>query len=132
MFLSCFIAVLFSWDPWLCLCENIECRCSNECNFSCYGLIFINWRYNAIMDQSWLWAQNWLKLAWNGFVLTYIKHLFKWRDVLHIECLVEKVINRIVLIWTIWFNIKQVKQKSLKVWITWKVVGFLESYIFPG
>ena len=30
------------------------------------------------------------------------------------------------------FNHKQVKWKAVKVCITWKVVGFLEFYIFPG
>ena len=37
-----------------------------------------------------------------------------------------------VFIFKIRFNGMQVKQKSLKVCITWKVVGFLELYIFPG
>ena len=36
--------------------------------------------------------------AYNVFFFTFIKHLFKRRDVLHIGCLVEKVINHIVLI----------------------------------
>ena len=30
------------------------------------------------------------------------------------------------------FNPKQVKQKPVEVCITWKVIGFLEFYIFPG
>ena len=42
------------------------------------------------------------------------------------------VINHIVLIRTIKFNVKQVMQKPVKVCITWKVVGFWEFYIFPG
>ena len=42
------------------------------------------------------------------------------------------VINHIVLIRTIKFNVKEVMQKPLKVCITWKVVGFWEFYIFPG
>ena len=62
----------------------------------------------------------------NVFVFNFFMHLFKWRDVLHIECLVEKMINHVVLIWTIKFNVKQIKQKSLEVCITRKVVGFLE------
>ena len=37
-----------------------------------------------------------------------------------------------ILIWPIKFNVKQVKQKRLEVCITWQVVEFLESYIFPG
>ena len=45
-------------------------------------------------------------------------------DVLHVQCFVEKMINPIVLIWTISFNVKKVKQKPLKVCITWKIVGF--------
>ena len=40
------------------------------------------------------------------------------RYVLRIECLAEEVINHIILIWTIRFNVKQVKQKPLKVCIT--------------
>ena len=28
--------------------ENEECRCSNECNGSDYGLVFIAWQYNAM------------------------------------------------------------------------------------
>ena len=52
------------------------------------------------------------------FVFTFIKHLFKRRDVLHIKFLVEKVINYIVLMGTIRYNVKQVKQKPLKVCIT--------------
>ena len=118
---------LFSWDPWLCLGENIESRYSNECSFSYYGLFFITWKYNAI-NKNWLWPQNWLSQTWNVFVFTFVKHLLKRRDVLLIKCFVEKVINHAVLIWiwTIRFNVKQVKQKPLKVCITWKVVGFLE------
>ena len=63
---------------------------------------------------------------------TFIKDLFEWKDVLHIWCLVEKLINHIVLKWTIKFNVKQVKQKLLEVCITWKIVGFFEFYIFPS
>ena len=126
-----FIEVFFSWDPWLCLGENIECNYSNECNCSYYGLIFITWKYNSI-NKSWLWLQNWLRQTCNFFVFTFIKHLFKWRNVLHIEWFVEKVINHIVLMWTIKFNVKQVKQKPLKVCITWKVVGFWEFCMFPS
>ena len=37
--------------------ENEECRCSNECNGSYYGLVFIAWQYNA-MNKSWLFLQN--------------------------------------------------------------------------
>ena len=40
------------------------------------------------MNSSWLWLQNWIRQTCNVF--TFIKHLFKLRDVLHIECLVEK------------------------------------------
>ena len=54
------------------------------------------------------------------------------RDVLLIGCLVEKVINHIVLIRTIEFNLKQVKQRPVEVCITWKVIWFLEFYIFLG
>ena len=49
------------------------------------------------------------------FIFTLIKHLFKWRDALHIGCLVEKFINHIVLKWANKFNvIKQVKKKALE------------------
>ena len=120
---------LFSWDTRLCLSENIESRYSNECNCSCYGLISINWKYNA-MNKSWLLPQNWLRQTCNVLVFTFIKHLLKRRDVLHIKCFVEKMLDHIVLIWTIKFNVKQVNQKPLKVCITWNVIGFLEFYIF--
>ena len=42
------------------------------------------------------------------------------------------MINHIVLILTIKFNLKHVKQKPLEVCITQKVVGFLKFYIFAG
>ena len=123
---------IFSWDPWLCLRENVECRYSNECNCGYYGLIFITYKYNAV-NKTWLWLQNWQRQAWNVFVFTFIKHLFKRRDVLYIEWSVEKVISHIVLIWTIRLNVnKQVKEKPLKVCITWKVVGFWEFCMFPS
>ena len=65
--------------------------------------------------------------------LYYLEHLFKQRDVLHIGYFVEKKMkNHTVLIQTIKFNVKQVKQKPLEVCITWKVAGCLEFYIFPG
>ena len=43
---------------------------------------------------------------------------------MHIGCLVEKVLNHIVFIWAIRFIVKLVKQISLEVFITRKVVGF--------
>ena len=121
---------LFSWGVWLCLGENVESRYSNKFDCSYYGFIFITWKYNA-MNKSWLWPQNWLRQTCNASVFTFIKHLLKRRDVLHIKCLVEKVINYIILVWTIRFNVEQVRQKPLKHCITWKVIGFLEFYIFP-
>ena len=127
MFLNCFIEDFFHEIHG----ENKECRYSNECNCSYYGLVFIAWKYNAT-KKSWLLQQNWQRKTCNVFVFSFIKHLLKWSDVLHVQCFVEKVINHIVLIWTIRFNVKQVKQKPLKVCITWKVVRFLEFYIFPG
>ena len=42
------------------------------------------------------------------------------------------MINHTVSIWTIKFNVKQVKQKPLEVCITSKVVGLLEFVILPG
>ena len=66
------------------------------------------------------------------FCLYFIRHLLKRRDVLQIGCSIEKVIGHIILIWTIKFNVKHVKQNPLEVCITWKVVRFLEFYIFPG
>ena len=79
------------------------------------------------MNKSQLRLQNWLRQTCNVFVVT-----FKQRAVLHIGCLVEKKINHIVLLWTIKFNVQHIKQKPLEVCITWKNVGFLELYIFPG
>ena len=76
-------------------------------------------------------SQNWLRQTCNVFVFNFIEHLFKRSIVLHTGCLVEKVINHIVSIWTIKFTVDQVKQKPLEVSITWKVVGFLELYIYP-
>ena len=60
------------------------------------------------MNKSRLWSQNSLRQTCNVF-FTFFKHLFKRRDVLHIGCLVEKVINHIVLIRTNKFDLKQVK-----------------------
>ena len=104
----------FYWDLSLCLGEKIEYRYSNEFNSSYYGLIITTWKYNA-MNRSWVWSQNWLEQVCNIFAFTFIKHLFKRRDAFHIEYLLEKVMNHIVLIRTIRFNVKQVKKKSLKV-----------------
>ena len=50
----------------------------------------------------------------NVFVSTFDKQLFKWRDVLHIGCVVERVRNHIVLLSKIKFNAKLVKQKPLE------------------
>ena len=111
--------------------ENKECRFSIECNCSYYGLVFITWKYNA-MNKRWLLLQNWLKQTCNAFVFTFNKHPFKRKNVLHVQCFVEKVISHIVLIRTTRFNVKQVKQKPLNVFITWKVERFLKFYIFPG
>ena len=44
----------------------------------------------------------------------------------------KKVINQIVLIRSIKINVKHVKYKPIEVCITWKVVGCLEFYTFPG
>ena len=63
---------------------------------------------------------------------TFMKHLFKRKDVLYIGCLEEKVINHIVLILKIKYNVKQIKQKPLEICIIGKVVGFLEISFFPG
>ena len=62
---------------------------------------------------------------------TFIKYLFTQRDLLHTGWLVEKMINHVAVIWTIKFNVKQVKEKPLKVRITWKFARCLEFYIFP-
>ena len=47
---------------------------------------------------------RWPRQTCNLFLCTFIKHLFKRRNVLHIGCLVEKLKNHIVLIWTITFR----------------------------
>ena len=75
------------------------------------------------MTKRWLKSQNSLKKTCNGFFFTFIKHLFKLRDVLHIGCLLEKVINHTVLIRTIALQL---------IHITWKVIAILEFYTFPG
>ena len=81
------------------------------------GLMFIAWKYNT-MNKSRLWSQNLPRQICKVFVFVFIKHWLKRRNVLHIGCLVEKVINHILLIWTIKFNVKQVKHKPLEVCIT--------------
>ena len=111
--------------------RSLKLPAASKSNCSYCGLIFITWKYNT-MKKSRLLSQNSLRQICNVFAFTFIKHLFKRRIVLHIGCIVEKVINHIVLIWAIKFNVKQVKQKPLEVCITWKVVGVLEFYIFPG
>ena len=72
------------------------------------------------MNKSRLWSQNSLRQTGNVFVFSFSKHLFNRRNVLHIGRLVEKVINPIVLIRTIKFNLKQVKQKPLEFCTSWK------------
>ena len=59
--------------------------------------MFITRKYNT-MNKSQLWSQNSLRKTCNVFVFTFVIHLFKQRDILHIGCLVEKVINYIVSI----------------------------------
>ena len=129
MLLSCFIKYFFleiHGYVYEIHGENKECRYPNECNCSYYGLVFIAWKYNAV-NKSWLLLQNWLRQTCNAF--PFVKYLFKQRDVLHVRCFKEKMINHTVLVWTIRFNVKQVKQKPLKVCITWKIVGFLEFQV---
>ena len=58
-------------------------------------------------------------------------HTCSNRDILHVGCLAEKMVNDVVLIRAININLKQVKEKSYDFCITWKVVGFLEFYHFP-
>ena len=111
--------------------------------FLCFSLLWIKgtkkvsflWTCSVLFfrcstKKSRLWSQNSLRLTCKVFV--FIKHLFKRRDVLHIGCLAEKVINHIVFIWTTKFNLKQVKQKPVEVCIAWIVKIFLEFYIFLG
>ena len=75
------------------------------------------------MNKSWLYSQ--LKTC-IVFVFNFVKHLFKQRDVLHIECLVEKMINHIVLIWTRKCNVKQVKYQSLYYLESCRLFGILD------
>ena len=119
MFLSYFIS-LFSR---LCFSHNIESRYSNEWNCRYYGLVFITWKYTA-MNKSWLWPQNWLRQTCNVFAFTFIKYLFEQTDVLHFAYwMLSRKRNKPHSL-NIRFNVKQVKQKPLKVCITWKVVEF--------
>ena len=109
------------WCSWKCL--SVKLPVANKCSSSWYGLMVITWKYNT-MIKSWLWSQSWLRQTCNVFLFTFIKHLFKRRDVLHIGCLVKKkkkMMYHIVLIRTIRFSVEQVKQKPLGVFITWKV-----------
>ena len=121
----CSVKKRCSWK-WL----SVKLPAANKCNCSWYGLMFITWKYNAI-NKTQVWSQNWLRQTCNVFVSSFVKHLLKWRDVLHIGCLVKKMMNQIVLIRTIKFNVKHVKQKPLEVCITWNFVGCLEVYTFP-
>ena len=68
---------------------------ANKCNCSGCGLMFITWKYNT---TSQLLSLNLLRQTCNVFTFNFIKLLLKQRDVLHIGCLVEKVINHIILI----------------------------------
>ena len=96
----------------------VKLPAANDCSY--YGLTLITWKCNT-KNESWLWLQNWLRHTCNVVVFTFIKHLFKRRDVLHIRYSVEKMTNHILLTWTIRFNVKEVKQKPLKVCITGKI-----------
>ena len=58
----------------------------------------INVNYLDTMNKSWLWSQNWLWQTCNVFVFTFIKHLFKQKNIFHIGCWVKKLIKHIVLI----------------------------------
>ena len=62
------------------------------------------------MNKSWLWSQNSLRQSCNVFVFTFIKHTCASVGMFCLleKCLVEKVINHIVLIRKIKFNLKQV------------------------
>ena len=71
-----------SWK-WL----SVKLPAANKCNCRWYGLMFI---IGNIMHYSQVWSQNWLRQTCKVFVFTFIKHLFKWRDVLHTGWLVEK------------------------------------------
>ena len=75
---------------------------ANKCNCSWCGLMFITWKYNTM---SRLLSLNSLRQTCNVFTFNFIKLLLKRRDVLHIGCLVEKVINHIILIWTLKLNL---------------------------
>ena len=74
----------------------VKLPAANDCSY--YGLTFITWKCNT-KNKSWLWLQNWLRHTCNVVVFTFIKHLFKRRDVLHIRSLVEKMTNHILLTW---------------------------------
>ena len=112
--------------------QSVKLPAANKCNCSWYGLMFITWKHNT-MSKNQVWSQNWLRHTCNVFVFTFIQHLFKGRDVLHIGCLVEKNDKPQSFSFnTNKFNLKQVKQKPLEVCVIGKVVGCLEFYIFAG
>ena len=78
------------FDPWCSRkCLSVKLPVANKCSSSWYGLMVITWKYNT-MIKSRLWSQSWLRQTCNVFLFTFIKHLFKRRDVLHIGCLVKK------------------------------------------
>ena len=104
-------------------------QAANECNYLYYGLMFISWKYNR-MNKSRLWSKNWVRKTCNValFLSLSLLNTCSNREMFWIL----DVTHHIVLIWTIKFSFKQVKQRPLKVCIAWKVVGFLEFHIFTG
>ena len=128
---------------WRIYISSFKSKKKKTIHFLCFSLLWIKgtkkvsflWTCSVLSfrcstKKSRLWSQNSLRLICKVFV--FIKHLFKRRDVLHIGCLAEIVINHIAFIWTIKFNLKQVKQKPVKVCITWIVKICSEFYIFLG
>ena len=77
---------------------SVKLPVASKCNCSRYGLMFITWIQSTTVNC----AQK--METCNVFVFAFIKHLFKRRSYLHIGCLVEKLINHIVLIWTVTFR----------------------------
>ena len=88
--------------------------------FTFYHLVPRNSWYSFDWPRKDEWSQPW---KYNGQVSTVVTKLTK-SDL--------QSLPFFVFIFKIRFNGMQIKQKSLEVCITWKVVVFLEFYIFPG
>ena len=83
------------------------------------------------MNKSQLWSQNSLRQTCNVFCL-YLYQAPVQAEGCFAYWMLGRKIDKSHSFNTNNFNLKQVKSKPVEVCITWKVIGFLEFYIFPG